>query len=272
MLSEFNPCRPCWDTINDKDDFNIHHSYKNHAISSLETDAERNIRTRTVTPIVTGSSVAAFTFNGGVILAADTLGSYGSLAKYRNLPRIHQVSDKTVLAIGGDLSDADYIKEAIDTKVEEDFVQEDGSEMTPLALYAWSTRLMYHRRTKLNPLLTSVIVAGMENKEPFLGRVNDKGSAYKEFLIITGIGNHLAQGWIRTILETSNQLNQEQAEQLMDRIIKQLYYRDCRAFARYQVCIVTNDGVEFKAKEVQPDWSLAPLLSVTSFHLLFSID
>jgi 20S proteasome subunit beta 7 len=69
------------------------------------------------TPIVTGSSVAAFTFNGGVILAADVLGSYGSLSKYRNLPRIHQVNDETVLALGGDLSDADYMKEAIDAKV-----------------------------------------------------------------------------------------------------------------------------------------------------------
>ena len=27
----------------------------------------------------------------------------------------------------------------------------------------------------------------------FLGRVNDKGSAYKEFLIMTGIATHLAQ-------------------------------------------------------------------------------
>ncbi|CAF3764131.1 unnamed protein product [Rotaria magnacalcarata] len=124
---------------------------------------------------------------------------------------------------------------------------------------------MHHRRTKLNPLLTSVIVAGMENKEPFLGRVNDKGSAYKELLIITGIGNHLAQGWIRTILEASNKITEEHAEQLMDRIIKQLYYRDCRAFARCRVFVITNDGVEFKAKEVRPDWSLAPLLSVKLF-------
>ena len=27
----------------------------------------------------------------------------------------------------------------------------------------------------------------------FLGRVNDKGSAYREFLIMTGIANHLTQ-------------------------------------------------------------------------------
>lgn len=61
--------------------------------------------------------MVAFVFNGGVILAADVLGSYGSLAKYRNMPRIHQVNKRTVLALGGDLSDADYLKEAIDAKV-----------------------------------------------------------------------------------------------------------------------------------------------------------
>ncbi|CAF0721560.1 unnamed protein product [Rotaria sordida] len=263
MASTFNPFEANYDTINDKDDFNIGNSNKNYTIDPLETEAERNIRTRTVTPVVTGSSVTAFIFNGGVILAADVLGSYGSLAKYRNLPRIHQVNDRTILALGGDLSDADYIKEAIDAKIEEDLVQEDGSEMTPLALYAWCTRLMYYRRTQFNPLLTSVVVAGIENNEPFLGRINDKGSAFKEFLIMTGIANHLAQGWIRTILENSNELNKDQAERLMDRIVKQLFYRDCRAFARYRVCIVTKDGVEFKAKEVQPDWSLAPTLRNT---------
>lgn len=263
MISSFNPLESHYDKINDKDDFNIAQVGERYKIDPLETEAERNIRTRTVTPIVTGSSVCAFVFNGGVILAADVLGSYGSLAKYRNLPRIHQVNKQTILALGGDLADADYIKEAIDSKVEEDLVQEDGSEMTPLSLYSWCTRLMYHRRTKLNPLLTSIVVAGIENNEPFLGRVNDKGTAHRESLIMTGIATFLAQGWIRTVLENAAQLNKDQAEHLMDRIIKQLFYRDCRAFARYRVCIVTKDGVEFKAKEVQPDWSLIPSLRNT---------
>ena len=48
MLSGFNPCQPCWDTINDKDDFNINSASKNYSINPLETEAERNIRTRTV--------------------------------------------------------------------------------------------------------------------------------------------------------------------------------------------------------------------------------
>lgn len=47
MLSGFNPYQPSWETINDKDDFNINSSNNNFKIDPLETVAERNIRTRT---------------------------------------------------------------------------------------------------------------------------------------------------------------------------------------------------------------------------------
>lgn len=37
----------------------------------------------TVSPVVTGGSVIALTFNGGVIIGTDTLCSYGSMAAYK---------------------------------------------------------------------------------------------------------------------------------------------------------------------------------------------
>ena len=61
--------------------------------------------------MVTGSSVASLIFNGGVILAADVL---GSLAKYGKWPRIHIES---YWYFDEDWSDADFMKEAIDAKV-----------------------------------------------------------------------------------------------------------------------------------------------------------
>ena len=42
--------------------------------------------------------------------------------------------------------------------IQEELVQEDGSEITSLALYAWCRRLLYLWRTTLNPLLATVIV------------------------------------------------------------------------------------------------------------------
>ena len=84
-----------------------------------------------------------------------------------------EYSYRNLLALGEGWSDAGFIKEAVDAKVyvericqvKKSLVQEDGSEMTSLALYAWCRRLWYHWRTTLNSLLATVIVAEMENNE-----------------------------------------------------------------------------------------------------------
>ena len=48
MISSFNPFEAHYDKINDQEDFNIAHVNKRYTIDPLETEAERNIRTRTV--------------------------------------------------------------------------------------------------------------------------------------------------------------------------------------------------------------------------------
>merc|ERR1712032_395206 len=45
-------------------------------------------RTVTQSPVTTGSSVLAMKYEGGVLMAADTLGSYGSMARFPDLNRI----------------------------------------------------------------------------------------------------------------------------------------------------------------------------------------
>ncbi|XP_042337531.1 proteasome subunit beta type-4-like [Plectropomus leopardus] len=46
----------------------------------------------TLNPMVTGTSVLGVKFTGGVIIAADMLGSYGSLARFRNISRLMKVT------------------------------------------------------------------------------------------------------------------------------------------------------------------------------------
>ena len=56
-------------------------------------------------PIVTGTSVLAVKYNGGVMLAADTLASYGSLARYKDVRRLQKVGDNTLVGASGEISD-----------------------------------------------------------------------------------------------------------------------------------------------------------------------
>lgn len=68
-------------------------------------------------PMVTGTSVLGLKFNGGVMIAADMLGSYGSLARFRNISRIMKVNDCTVLGASGDYADFQYLKQVIEQMV-----------------------------------------------------------------------------------------------------------------------------------------------------------
>lgn len=48
------------------------------------------------------------------MIAADTLVSYGSLAKYADMDRVFKLNDQIIIGIGGDYADFQYIKTLID--------------------------------------------------------------------------------------------------------------------------------------------------------------
>lgn len=54
---------------------------------------------------MTGSSVLGIVYKDGVMIMADTLGSYGSMARFRGLQRIRKITDTTLIGAGGEYSD-----------------------------------------------------------------------------------------------------------------------------------------------------------------------
>ena len=56
----------------------------------------------------------AVRFNGGIVMAADLLASYGSLARFRNCPRLIKVNDSTLLGCTGDYADFQYLQRIIE--------------------------------------------------------------------------------------------------------------------------------------------------------------
>ena len=51
------------------------------------------------------------------MIATDTKGSYGSLARFMNVERLFKVTDKAVVACGGDIADYQFIRRIIEQKV-----------------------------------------------------------------------------------------------------------------------------------------------------------
>lgn len=67
--------------------------------------------------MVTGASVLGIAYSDGVMIAADTLGSYGSMARFLNCPRVMKVNDQIVLGAGGDVADFQHLQSVITQSV-----------------------------------------------------------------------------------------------------------------------------------------------------------
>ncbi|XP_048476322.1 proteasome subunit beta type-4 [Rhincodon typus] len=215
----------------------------------------------TLSPMVTGTSVLGVKFDGGVILAADMLGSYGSMARFRNISRLMKVNDNTVLGASGDYADYQYLKQAIEQMMIDEELLGDGHSYSPKAIHSWLTRVMYNRRCKMNPLWNTVIIGGMNNGESFLGYVDKLGVAYEASTVATGFGAYLAQPLMREVAE-KQLMSKDEARQLIERCLKVLYYRDARSYNRYQIATVSAAGVQIEGPmSAETNWEIAHMIS-----------
>ena len=71
----------------------------------------------------------AVKYAGGVMLAADTLGSYGTLARFTELRRLRAVGPHTLVGAGGEYSDFQAIGDMLDQLVTGEHELADGLQM-----------------------------------------------------------------------------------------------------------------------------------------------
>ena len=217
----------------------------------------------TMYPMVTGTSVLGIQFNDGIVIAADTLGSYGSLAKYRPLSRILKVNDTTVMGTSGDYADLQFMKSIIEQKVIDEACIADGFSYSPKSIYSWLTRVMYNRRTKMNPLWNTVIVGGIQQGKPFLGYVDKLGVAYEAKSVATGYGAYIAQPLLRDALDKSPEpgMSDAEARDVIGRCLSVLFYRDARSWNEYELAVVTKDGASIHGPlTCNTDWNIAHMV------------
>ncbi|OAD55382.1 Proteasome subunit beta type-4 [Eufriesea mexicana] len=202
---------------------------------------------RSQAPMTTGTSVIGIQFKDGVLIAADILGSYGSLARYRNLQRVMKVNDNIILGAGGDYADFQFLKSNIERKILQEECLDDGLSLKPKALHCWLTRVMYNRRSHFDPLWNNFIIGGLDGDKVFLGTVDKLGTAYSDPVIATGYGAYMATPILRKAYEENKEISKEEAVQLLYKVMQVLFYRDARSFPKYQLGIITKDeGVEIQ--------------------------
>jgi 20S proteasome subunit beta 7 len=234
-------------------------------LATTATASNSASRQHTTRPIVTGTSVLGIKYNGGVMLAADTLASYGTMAKYKNSRRLEAI-DGVLIGAGGEISDFQAIIQLLQANALEEQCRSGLYEVhSTNAKETWNylRSVMYNRRNKMNPLWNDLVVAGLdEAKEPFLGWVDKIGTTFHDDLVATGFGSYLALPLLREAYRPD--LTEGEARGLLEDCLRILFYRDCRASNRVQIAkveAVSGEILISEPYELDTQWDAESFVS-----------
>jgi 20S proteasome subunit beta 7 len=218
--------------------------------------------THTQKPVVVGATVLGIKYQDGVMLASDTLASYGSFSRYRNEDRLCAIGESTVIGVSGDMSDFYHIKNLLESLMTKEYYINDGHVLSAAHIYEYLGRVMYHRRTKLNPLWNTLVVGGYNEGKKFLGYVDLYGQTYEAPIVATGLGAFYTQPILRKAVEgREDPLTEAEAIEVLNTCLRILFYRECRTVNRMKRAKVTADGVEITdAYSLSTEWAFAESL------------
>ncbi|KAI9818177.1 MAG: Proteasome subunit beta type-7 [Pycnora praestabilis] len=205
-------------------------------------------------PIVTGTSVIGVKFKDGVVVAADNLASYGSLARFTDVHRLRAFNSTTVIGTGGDVSDMQYLDRLLNSLDVREHYSSTGHNLNAKNLHTYLSKVLYKRRSDFNPLWNQILVAGLDGEgKPFLSSADLLGTTFSAPTLATGFGAHLAQPILRRIVPDEaavENISQDQAIAAVKECMKVLFYRDARSLDKYSIAVVTKEGgVDLKEDE-----------------------
>eukprot|EP01100_Stratorugosa_tubuloviscum_P011377 TRINITY_DN506_c5_g1_i1.p1 TRINITY_DN506_c5_g1~~TRINITY_DN506_c5_g1_i1.p1 ORF type:complete len:235 (-),score=118.10 TRINITY_DN506_c5_g1_i1:103-807(-) len=200
------------------------------------------VRERTTQPIHTGSSVIGIKFAEGVMIATDTQISYGSLAQFRSIQRIHTFGNRTLIAASGEYSDFQFLLDGIRALETTDICHDDGKRISAPELHSWVTRVMGQNRAKMNPLWNYILIAGVDKNRSFLGYVDLVGTNFEDNTLATGLGDYIARPLLRKAWRPD--LTEQEARKTLEDCMRVLFYRDARAINKIQIGTVTATKCE----------------------------
>ncbi|KAG0650859.1 putative proteasome subunit beta type-7 [Hyphodiscus hymeniophilus] len=221
--------------------------------SYLQSNQSHGPTQHTQSPVVTGTSVIALKFKDGVVIAADNLASYGSLARFTDVKRLRKFAGTSIVGFGGDVSDMQYLDRLLNSLDIEEAYSTAGHTLNAKNLHTFLSKVLYKRRTDFNPLWNQVLVAGLDDdSKPFLASADLLGTTFSAPSLATGFGAHLAQPLLRKVAgdeEAAAKLTKEQAIEAVKESMKVLFYRDARSLDKYSIAVITKDGIELKEDE-----------------------
>lgn len=210
---------------------------------------------------LTGSAVIAISYQGGVVLGADTALVYGSTRKVFDYSRLVDIGGKTILGFTGDEADFRETLREIDELRRSARCYGDP-QLGPEGLHGFLSTRNYQARCDMAPVHNSFLVAGMNEGAPFLGVTDIYGTQFTAPFFATGIGKYYVLSLLRESWRPD--LTREEAAEVIRQGLAILAYNTSTAVQDYVLGYVSSEGVEIsKIQKLDLNWAIASYKDTT---------
>ena len=186
----------------------------------------------------TGATVVGIKCTDGVVVATDTLISWGTLILSEKGVKAFKLTDTIVLASAGLTSDYQMLVNRLQAQIKL-YELNQKKDITVKALSKMIANTLYSIR--MTPLYVQTVVVGVDALGPQLYTLDMGGSLIPDDFTAAGTGTTTAYG----VLENSYtpQLTVKEAEEIAIKSVKAAIARDIQSGGEIRVMSVTKDGV-----------------------------
>ena len=188
---------------------------------------------------IPGATTVGLVFNGGVILASEKRVAYGYLVLSKTGKKVFRITDKVGAACAGLVGDMQILAREAAAYASLHSL-ECRRPITVSAVAKVMANLLFERR--LFPLLTQTIIGGVDDEGPHLYVLDPLGSVIPDKFASVGSGAEIATGILET--EYKENLNVEEAKNLVLRSIRAAVARDIQSGDGVDFLVITNDGMK----------------------------
>ena len=187
---------------------------------------------------IPGATAVGITFDNGVVLGAEKRVSYGTHLVSRSGKKVFQITDTVGAVAAGMIADMNILMREVTahTKI---LQLETNQPVPPNSIAKLMGLIMYQQ--KWFPMMTQIILAGVENSKPAVYVLDPLGSVIPDEYATVGTGAELAIGVVES--EYKQNLTEQEAVDLAIKSIRSAVNRDTASGDGIDLLIVTENEI-----------------------------
>ncbi len=184
-----------------------------------------------------GTTTIGIVCKNGVILSSDTRVTMGYFVAHKRGKKIHKIDDHLAMTIAGTVADAQWTVDIL--KVNAQLYKLTNHRKMPVSAAArLIANLLFSSR--YYPLLTQVLIGGVDDAGPHVYSLDPLGSLTEEKCVATGSGSPIAYGVLED--QYREDATVEELLPIVVRAVHSAMKRDAASGDSFDVAIINESG------------------------------